>query len=89
MDNAPRCPQPTQPQPKQPEIRPNIEPLRLPIRRMSHRKECCRTVLAIERMCANGTGYLAFYNRKRPHSSLNGRTPDQAYFCGRALAEAA
>ena len=34
-------------------------------------------------------GYLAFYNRKRPHSSLNGRSPDQAYFCGLALAEAA
>jgi putative transposase len=33
--------------------------------------------------------YLAFYNRKRPHSSLNGRTPDQAYFGGLALAEAA
>jgi len=33
--------------------------------------------------------YLAFYNRKRPHSSLGGRTPDQAYFCGLALAEAA
>jgi hypothetical protein len=23
-------------------------------------------------------GYLAFYNRKRPHSSLNGRSPDQS-----------
>jgi len=33
--------------------------------------------------------YLAFYNRKRPHSSLNGRTPDQAYFGGLTLAEAA
>jgi putative transposase len=33
--------------------------------------------------------YLAFYNRKRPHSSLGGRAPDQAYFCGLALAEAA
>ena len=33
--------------------------------------------------------YLGFYNRKRPHSSLNGRTPDQAYFGGLALAEAA
>jgi putative transposase len=33
--------------------------------------------------------YLAFYNGKRPHSSLGGRTPDQAYFCGLALAEAA
>jgi len=26
--------------------------------------------------------YLAFYNRKRPHSSLDARTPDQAYFDG-------
>ena len=24
--------------------------------------------------------YLTFYNTKRPHSSLDGRTPDQAYF---------
>ena len=24
--------------------------------------------------------YLDFYNRKRPHSSLGARTPDQAYF---------
>jgi len=24
--------------------------------------------------------YLGFYNTKRPHSSLDGRTPDQAYF---------
>jgi len=24
--------------------------------------------------------YLAFYNHKRPHSSLDARTPDQAYF---------
>jgi len=34
-------------------------------------------------------GYLAFYNRKRPHSSLSGQTPDQAYFCGLARAQAA
>ena len=38
---------------------------------------------------ASISGYLAFYNRKRPHSSLNGRTPDQAYFGGLALADAA
>jgi putative transposase len=24
--------------------------------------------------------YLGFYNRKRPHSSLDARTPDHAYF---------
>jgi len=26
------------------------------------------------------TPYLAFYNSKRPHSSLDGNTPDMAYF---------
>jgi putative transposase len=29
--------------------------------------------------------YLAFYNHKRPHSSLGARTPDQAYFDGLPL----
>ncbi len=24
--------------------------------------------------------YLGFYNSRRPHSSLYGKTPDQAYF---------
>lgn len=24
--------------------------------------------------------YIGFYNGRRPHSSLDGRTPDQAYF---------
>jgi putative transposase len=33
--------------------------------------------------------YLAFYNRKRPHSSLDARTPDRAYFDGLPLAAAA
>ena len=33
--------------------------------------------------------YLGFYNRKRPHSSLDGRTPDQVYFAGHAVVEAA
>ena len=33
--------------------------------------------------------YLAFYNGKRPHSSLGARTPDQAYFDALPLAAAA
>jgi putative transposase len=33
--------------------------------------------------------YLEFYNRKRPHSSLNARTPDHAYFNQPTLAVAA
>jgi putative transposase len=33
--------------------------------------------------------YLDFYNRKRPHSSLDRRTPDEAYFNPSPLAAAA
>ena len=33
--------------------------------------------------------YINFYNSGRPHSSLEGRTPDEAYFGARQLAEAA
>ena len=33
--------------------------------------------------------YLEFYNRKRPHSSLDSRTPDQVYFGGLSLPAAA
>jgi putative transposase len=33
--------------------------------------------------------YLGFYNRKRPHSSLDARTPDHVYFGGLAVSEAA
>jgi putative transposase len=33
--------------------------------------------------------YLEFYNRKRPHSSLDARTPDRAYFDGLPLVAAA
>ena len=25
-------------------------------------------------------GYITFYNKKRPHSALDGHTPDQAYY---------
>ena len=33
--------------------------------------------------------YLAFYNHRRPHSSLDRRTPDEAYFTPSPLAAAA
>ncbi len=33
-------------------------------------------------------GYLTFYNSGRPHSSLDRRTPDQAYFNRPLLAAA-
>ena len=33
--------------------------------------------------------YFGFYNRKRPHSSLDGRTPDHVYFAGLSVSEAA
>ena len=33
--------------------------------------------------------YLAFYNGRRPHSSLDRQTPDQAYFTGLSQAAAA
>ena len=33
--------------------------------------------------------YFDFYNRKRPHSSLDGRTPDHVYFAGLGVSAAA
>ena len=33
--------------------------------------------------------YLAFYNERRPHSSLDRRTPDEAYFGAQTIAAAA
>ncbi|BDV36187.1 hypothetical protein SS37A_37170 (plasmid) [Methylocystis iwaonis] len=33
--------------------------------------------------------YPAFYNERRPHSSLDGRTPDEAYFGAKEAATAA
>jgi len=33
--------------------------------------------------------YLAFYNGGRPHSSLDRRTPDEAYFASQKIAAAA
>jgi putative transposase len=38
---------------------------------------------------ASITRYLAFYNERRPHSSLDARTPDEAYFAVQTIAAAA
>ena len=35
------------------------------------------------------TRYFDFYNRRRPHSTLDGKTPDTAYFNPPLLAAAA
>jgi putative transposase len=34
-------------------------------------------------------GYFRFYNEKRPHSSLDGKTPDSVYFNSLSLKQAA
>ena len=39
--------------------------------------------------CASLARYLAFYNERRPHSSLDRRTPDEAYFTSQTIAAAA
>jgi putative transposase len=38
---------------------------------------------------ASVAGYLGFYNQGRPHSSLDERTPDEAYFGAQTMARAA
>ena len=39
-----------------------------------------RAYTSVSEARASISRYLAFYNRRRPHSSLDGKTPDQAYF---------
>ena len=44
---------------------------------------------SVSEACASIGQYLTFYNGRRPHSSLDGETPDQAYFTPLALRLAA
>jgi putative transposase len=39
-----------------------------------------RAYASVSEVSAGIGRYLTFYNSRRPHSSLDGRTPDQAYF---------
>ena len=53
-----------------------------------HSPICAPMTVSAEARASLGR-YLDFYNRKRPHSSLAARTPDQAYFDRLPLLEAA
>jgi putative transposase len=48
-----------------------------------------RAYAAVSEARASIGRYLAFYNARRPHSSLAAKTPDQAYFDNLPLAMAA
>jgi putative transposase len=39
-----------------------------------------RAYASVSEARAGISRYLGFYNSRRPHSSLDGKTPDQAYF---------
>src|SRR5262249_25700829 len=41
---------------------------------------CLRAYDSVDEARASLSRYIPFYNGHRPHSSLDGRTPDQAYF---------
>ena len=45
-----------------------------------YKEVCLRAYAGVSEARASIGRYLGFYNSRRPHSSLDGRTPDQAYF---------
>jgi len=57
-------------------------------RRLSH-PPSMRAYETVREARSSISNYIGFYNSGRPHSSLDGRTPDEAYFGGRQMAEAA
>jgi putative transposase len=46
----------------------------------SSRTTAARAYSSVSEARASIGQYLDFYNGRRPHSSLDGTTPDQAYF---------
>jgi putative transposase len=49
-------------------------------RSVKYEKVCLRAYDSVSEARASIGHYLDFYNGQRPHSSLDGTTPDQAYF---------
>ena len=49
-------------------------------RSIKYEKVYLRGYDSVSEACASIGQYLTFYNGRRPHSSLDGKTPDQAYF---------
>ena len=47
---------------------------------VKYEEVCLRAYDSVGDACASIGRYLNFYNSKRPHSSLDRRTPDEAYF---------
>src|SRR3954470_20814668 len=50
------------------------------VRSVKYEEVCLRAYDSVGEARMSLGRYLAFYNRKRPHSSLDARTPDHAYF---------
>jgi putative transposase len=49
-------------------------------RTIKYEEVCLRAYAGVSEACASVGRYLGFYNGRRPHSSLDGKTPDQACF---------
>jgi putative transposase len=49
-------------------------------RTIKYEEVCLRAYAAVSEARASVGRYLGFYNGRRPHSSLDGKAPDQACF---------
>ncbi len=58
-------------------------------RSVKHEEVYLRAYETVPEARASIGRYLAFYNKRRPHSALDRRTPDEAYFALQTIAAAA
>jgi putative transposase len=58
-------------------------------RTIKYEEVCLRAYAGVSEARASIRRYLGFYNGRRPHSSLDGKTPDQACFNALTLEAAA